>query len=240
MSAKNIRKRPALTFYPKEWIWDIELRQCSPAARGLWVDLLCIMHEGEPYGHLTAPEDIVLRMVGLESAEYRALLAELEDVKPSGKRVAYRTDEGVLYSKRMVRDEEDRIARKVNGGKGGNPTLVNRGRLSEPEEKGKEVLRTKMEDEFARLYPAHRLDNYGAGCFISADNQDEILARLRVAVKSEDWTRENGRYVPKASKWILDGSPAPATQPSPVSAPASVVSTMDPDTARRIREARRG
>lgn len=73
--------------------------------------------------------------------------------------------------------------------------------------------------EFTALYPAHRLDNYGAQCFLSSTDQDGILARLRLAVKSKDWTRENGRYVPLASKWILQGTPAPATQPSPVSAP---------------------
>jgi uncharacterized protein YdaU (DUF1376 family) len=95
-------------------------------------------------------------------------------------------------------------------------------------------------DTFRELYPAHRLDNLGAQLFISSDDQAGILARLRLAVKSEDWTRENGRYVPKASKWIDEGAPAPAAQPTPASAPASVVSTMDPETARRIREARNG
>jgi hypothetical protein len=94
-------------------------------------------------------------------------------------------------------------------------------------------------EEFRDLYPAHRLDNYGATCFISSSDQDGILARLRLAVKSDDWTRENGRYVPKASKWVLDGAPAPAAQPDPASAPPSVVSTMDPETRRRLDERRR-
>ena len=124
----RIPKRPAIQFYPKEWIWDLELRQCSPAARGLWVDLMCLMHEGEPYGHLTVPLDVILRVAGLTERAYRPLLAELETDRSSGKRVAYRTDAGVIYSKRMVRDEERRAFNSLNGRKGGNPNLVPGGR----------------------------------------------------------------------------------------------------------------
>jgi hypothetical protein len=46
-------KRPAFQFYPSDWRNDPGLRLCSCGARGLWADMLCLMHEGEPYGHLT-------------------------------------------------------------------------------------------------------------------------------------------------------------------------------------------
>ena len=45
-------KRPAFQFYPGDWRKDVQLRSCSVAARGLWIDLLCVAHECEPYGHL--------------------------------------------------------------------------------------------------------------------------------------------------------------------------------------------
>jgi hypothetical protein len=116
--------RPSFQFYPKEWIWDLELRQCSAAARGLWADLMCLMHEGEPYGHLTAPLDLILRITGLTEEVYTALLAELETERASGKRVAYRTEEGAIYSRRMVRDEARRGVLAANGKHGGRPAKV--------------------------------------------------------------------------------------------------------------------
>ena len=101
-------KRPSFQFYPKEWVWDIALRQCSIGARGLWADLLCLMHEGTPYGHLAdergaMPLDFILRIVGISENEYGRLLKELE-----AHGVFSRTDAGVIFSRRMVRDEDRR------------------------------------------------------------------------------------------------------------------------------------
>jgi hypothetical protein len=229
MAKGEAAKRPAFQFYPKEWVWDLELRQCSIAARGLWADLLCLMHEGIPYGRLSAPVNLILRVTGLTEPEYLSLLADLETHG-----VFSREEDGTIYSRRMVRDEHRRITNKTNGEGGGNPALVNRGvirpnadtRITGQEEKRREDIKTSKKeasdencDIFRELYPAHRLDNYGAQCFISSEDQAGILERLRLAVKSEDWTRENGRYVPKASKWVLDGTPAPAAQPTPAPKP---------------------
>ena len=48
-------KRPSFQFYPGDWLRDPALRACSLAARGLWADVLCYMHQGAPYGHLALP-----------------------------------------------------------------------------------------------------------------------------------------------------------------------------------------
>lgn len=60
--------------------------------------------------------------------------------------------------------------------------------------------------EFAALYPAHRLDNYGAQLFASSspETQAEILEGLRVWVKAEAWTEKGGKFVNKASKFISE------------------------------------
>ena len=119
MSDLPSRKRPAFQFYPADWRKDVELRSCSIAARGLWIDMLCIAHECEPYGHLVVngramtPAQIA-GQVGLSAAQCKALVQELLD---NG--VARCTDEGVIYSKRMVDDERVRNAR-AEGGKAGS------------------------------------------------------------------------------------------------------------------------
>jgi hypothetical protein len=117
-------KRPSFQFYPADWLQDTALRACSLAARGLWADMMCFMHQGTPYGHLTlptskdAPKDMVrpilppvlARMVGCDREECEALLRELEEAG-----VFSRTFEGVIFSRRMVRDEEVRGVRAAGG-----------------------------------------------------------------------------------------------------------------------------
>ena len=112
-------KRPAFQFYPADWRKDMALQSCSVAARGLWIDVLCIAHECEPYGHLTVngkpmtPAQIG-RHTGLTERECKALLIELRDAG-----VLSETQDGTIYSRRMVRDEQVRQAR-AEGGKAGS------------------------------------------------------------------------------------------------------------------------
>jgi hypothetical protein len=116
-------KRPAFMFYPADWRKDPGLRVCSIAARGLWIDMLALMHEGEPYGHLVVngepvSEAEIARLVGEPLSVVRRLLAELE-----ARNVFSRTDSGVIYSRRMIRDEHIRDVRAAAGKLGGNPSL---------------------------------------------------------------------------------------------------------------------
>jgi hypothetical protein len=97
-----------MKFYPTDWRADPRLRMCSLAARGLWIDLISYMHEGEPYGYLTingaAIErvDDIAALVGRPVAEVRKALAELEA------RQVFRRDglQGTIISRRMVRDHD--------------------------------------------------------------------------------------------------------------------------------------
>lgn len=47
-------RRPSFQFYPSDWRNDAGLKLCSMGARGLWIEMICIMHASEPYGHLCA------------------------------------------------------------------------------------------------------------------------------------------------------------------------------------------
>jgi len=132
-------KRPAFQFYPSDWMNEPGLRISSLDARGLWIDLMCIMHKGEPYGHLTVrlegtdtpmPLDAaqIARIEGETPATITKLLAEL---KRNG--VSSQTAAGVYYSRRMVRDEVARNARAECGKLGGNPALKKGGKDNPPD-----------------------------------------------------------------------------------------------------------
>ena len=118
-------KRPSFQFYPGDWLRDTALRACSLAARGLWMDMISFMHQGSPYGYLTLPATgkdggkdtlrpilppILARMVGGAPEDVEGLLVELEHAG-----VFSRTDDGIIFSRRMVCDEEIRETRASGG-----------------------------------------------------------------------------------------------------------------------------
>ena len=116
-------KRPSFQFYPSDWLRDTALRSCSMGARGLWMDMICYMHEGNPYGHLKVGDKVILpdnlaRMVGETSECVEGWLQELKEAN-----VYDLTTDGVMCSRRMIRDENLRQIRASGGKLGGNPNL---------------------------------------------------------------------------------------------------------------------
>jgi len=117
-------KRPSFQFYPSDWLRDTALRTCSEGARGIWIDMICYMHEGSPYGYMKVKDKVILpatlaRMVGCPVDTIDEYLSELVE---SG--VVQVDDEGCYYSKRLVKDETLRNARAAGGKLGGNPKLI--------------------------------------------------------------------------------------------------------------------
>lgn len=115
--------QPWMKFYPSDWRGSTSLKLVSMAARGLWIEMLCIMHEAEPYGHLIhrgSPLDDrrLAAMVGQPIECITEWLAELER-----EGVFERKRNGVIFSRRMEADEQKRRKARDNGKMGGNPSL---------------------------------------------------------------------------------------------------------------------
>jgi hypothetical protein len=115
-------KRPSFQFYPSDWLRDTALRSCSIGARGLWMDMICYMHEGNPYGYLKVGDKVILpdnlaRMVGQTLPEVEGWLSELSQAG------VYDLIDGAIVSRRMVKDENLRNIRALGGKLGGNPAL---------------------------------------------------------------------------------------------------------------------
>jgi hypothetical protein len=95
---------PWIKFSPAAWRGDQGLRAVSLAARGLWIDCLCIMHEAKPYGHLVlngepVDDGTLARITGATVDEVQALMAELRQAGVFGL-----TSKGVVFSRRMTKD----------------------------------------------------------------------------------------------------------------------------------------
>jgi hypothetical protein len=86
--------------------------------------MICLMHDGTPYGHLRVGGKVILtanlaRIVGATLHDVEGWLQELRDAQ-----VYSKDNHGAIYSRRMIRDEEIRIKRAAGGVKGGNPMLL--------------------------------------------------------------------------------------------------------------------
>ena len=108
-------KRPSFQFYPSDWRNDTSLKMCSLPARGLWIEMICIMHMSEQYGHLHAAGRALdakdmSKLIGESEKDITKWLAEL--VRNS---VCSVNDEGVIFSRRMVKDEMLRDIRAAGG-----------------------------------------------------------------------------------------------------------------------------
>lgn len=116
-------KLPWMKFYPADWRADPALRMCSLAARGLWMEMLSIMHEANPRGSLLINGNTVgfKQLASLCGAPLRETVALLHELEAAG--VFSRAEDGTIFSRRMKRDDEKAAQDKANGKAGGNPQL---------------------------------------------------------------------------------------------------------------------
>ena len=120
-------QQPYIRFFGTDWRSDPALRMCSAMARGVWIDCITLMMEATPYGHLiVAGKPATAKQIGaLTNTPARDIERALAELEENG--VSSKTEDGVIYSRRLVRDRARSIAGIANGKQGGNPNLVSVG-----------------------------------------------------------------------------------------------------------------
>lgn len=150
-------------FWWSDWLSDPALRSCSVGARGLWMDMLCLAFQGEPRGHVTiggrpaTPRQLAV-LSGITIDECTNLLDELVQVQ-----VFSTSPNGVIFSRRMVRDHAATEVAREAGKRGGNPLLRKSGTegLGEPLRGGDKAtlkLEAEAEAEAERKIPSATAD----------------------------------------------------------------------------------
>jgi hypothetical protein len=134
--------RPWFKFHPGDWRRDPGLAICSLAARAVWIELMGVMHDCVEYGVLSingraptvAQITALVRPIPADAPHVPALLQELEDAG-----VFSRTPDGLILSRRMVRDEELSQVRADAGGKGADARWQTDGKCN-----GKEIATPRV------------------------------------------------------------------------------------------------
>ena len=130
MEACGAMKRPSFQFYPGDWSANPNLKRCTFAEKGIWLEVMCLMHDQAEYGVLRWPLKEVAEAVKCRTAELQALVrkgvlkgddklleAPFVYVPRSGRKdgdpvTLLPTQPGpVWYSSRMVKDEYVRTIR---------------------------------------------------------------------------------------------------------------------------------
>jgi len=120
--------RPSFQFYPDNWRNNSNLRRCSWAARGVWVEVICLMHDSDRYGTLGWTLKEIAQALGCPMALLKELAAkgvlkgcDAGECEPmvytprSGRKdgepiTLLATQPGpIWYSSRMLRDEYVRL-----------------------------------------------------------------------------------------------------------------------------------
>lgn len=119
-------KIPSFQFYPSDWRSDPGVQSLSFHDRGVWFEILCLMHESQQRGKLILndkpmSEEALSRLLGLDKQQLTKTLATLVEYGVA----SVCPDTGALMSRRMVRDEALRSVRSQCGKLGGNPNLLN-------------------------------------------------------------------------------------------------------------------
>lgn len=98
--------RPAMMFFPKDWLTDMGLQNCSIGARGLWFEILCYMFFSPKRGYFLLPngkvadnKTITKLIRNITEIEIDKYIKELEENE-----VFSRLPNGTIYCRRMAED----------------------------------------------------------------------------------------------------------------------------------------
>lgn len=123
-------KRPSFQFYTGDWSANPNLKRCTFAEKGIWLEVLCLMHDQPEYGVLRWPLVEIAEAVKCKPADLQALVRK-SVLKGDDKQLAaafvYTPRSGrkdgapvtlldtqpgpIWYSSRMVKDEYVRTIR---------------------------------------------------------------------------------------------------------------------------------
>jgi hypothetical protein len=71
-------KLPAFQFYTGDWLKDPALSMCTPATRGIWIDLLCAMHEADQSGTISGTAEQLARIARCSPVDLDHAIADLQ------------------------------------------------------------------------------------------------------------------------------------------------------------------
>lgn len=214
---------PWLKFYVRDWIGDMQLRQCSIASRGVWFELLCVMHCAKRPGYLESAsgkalsEDSISTLIGVPKGDLVACMAELLSHE-----VPSVTEDGTWFNRRMVRDNAKALKCSEAGSKGGgNPALREEADKKKPDTRSHISLKDTFKGDdsgdpvsdgytddflaFWKAYPKKKSKGAAFTAWKKAKTKpelDKLLAIVARHAASAQWQKSGGEFIPHPASWL--------------------------------------
>lgn len=99
-------KKPYMPFFTGDWMKDPAVSICTPATRGVWIDLLSAMHEAGRSGELCGTPEQLARLARCSTADLSLALTDLQTTGAAV--VSNRNGVVTVINRRMKRDAEKR------------------------------------------------------------------------------------------------------------------------------------
>ena len=188
--------------------------------------MLCLMHQGSDYGFLKVNHAPILpvnlaRISGATLAEVEGYLGELTTAG-----VFSINDQGCIYSRRMIRDENIREKRAAGGVLGGNPALkiiANKDNhkvgdkvnlppnlkptpsSSSSSSSSKDIPPPDGFDDFWKTYPRKTAKPAAIKAFKAAKINGalaDVLADIETRKSRPDWLKNDGAFIPYPATYL--------------------------------------
>lgn len=96
-----------MKFFTGDWVKDPSLTLCDPATRGVWIDLICAMHDSDRSGKLCGTMDQLARFARCSTVVLAQALTDLQTNKAAD--VTHRNGQVTVVNRRMERDYKARV-----------------------------------------------------------------------------------------------------------------------------------
>jgi hypothetical protein len=164
-----LRDQPYLPLYVQDFLSDEKLIECSAAANGIYIRLMCIMHKAEQYGKicynktpnkiLTGTINAAQKLVRFLPFSYEEIFAGIEELLEQ--KVIY--DDGFsLCQKRMIADNDISLKRSNSGKKGMKKRYQKSKKICYNKTPNETLTNTESEYEYENIY-INTLKKGGAG-----------------------------------------------------------------------------
>lgn len=124
-----LSNQPYLPLYVDDWMNNTRLKMCSPAAHGMMVTIMCLMHKEQDYGRMllrqkfrqneNTVQNFAHQIARLSAFDSKEVIGPLTELVTEG---VLKIEGDVLFSERMVNDNGLSQKRAVAGKNGGKAT----------------------------------------------------------------------------------------------------------------------
>jgi hypothetical protein len=195
-----VSKLPWFKFDPMAWLSDGKLSICSPASRGIWIDLICHMHDRDRCGELSGTPSDLAKLCRCTPAQLRSALEEYS--RSNCADVTACNGNVTIVNRRMKREFQhrnagyERVKRFRNGESASLLCTLTSNLLHLFELFWKNYPRKVGKGKCVEWFSKHEPD---------AELVNRMVAAIAEQKRWPQWSKDGGQFIPHPITWLNQG-----------------------------------